>query len=108
MLKYFSFKRLVRYASLSLANLPMSGNFRWHFLQWGGVKFEIDGKPSIYIGKDVRIDTLAPQNICIGNHVLITAGTTILTHYYNPSNRTFSYGNVKIGGYFYRNKYSYL
>ena len=98
MFKYFSFKRLTRYVFLSLANLPMSGNFRWHFLKWGGVKFEIDGKPSIYIGKGVRIDTLAPQNICIGNRVLITAGTTILTHYYNPDNRTFTYGNVKIGG----------
>ena len=98
MFKYFSIRRLRRYVFLTLANLPMSGKFRWHFLKWGGVKFELEGKPNIYIGKDVRIDTLTPQNICIENHVHITAGTTILTHYYNPFNKTFNYGSVKIGG----------
>lgn len=104
MFRYFTFGRFVHYICLMLANLPMSGKFRWHFLKWGGVKFELEGKPNIYIGKDVRIDTLTPQNICIENHVHITAGTTILTHYYNPLNKTFNYGNVKIGGgYFYRN-----
>lgn len=33
MFKYFSIRRLRRYVFLALANFPMSGKFRWHFLK---------------------------------------------------------------------------
>lgn len=33
-----------------------------------------------FIGRNVRFDTLYPEQITIGHHVHITAGVTILTH----------------------------
>lgn len=41
-------------------------------------------------------DTLRPDNITIMNNVHITSGTKILTHYYNPVSKSFTYGNVRI------------
>ena len=46
----------------------------------------------VYIGSGVRFDTLYPEGINISNHSLITAGTTILSRYYNPETRIFELG----------------
>lgn len=44
------------------------------------------------------IDTVAPDMIYIGNHVAITSGTKILTHYLDPNKkgRIFRLGEVRI------------
>lgn len=80
MFRYFSFKRLLRYICLALSGLPMRGHHRWVFLKWAGVKFT-QSPPRVFIYSNVKIDTIAPENITIGNNVRITSGVKILTHY---------------------------
>lgn len=98
MLRFFNCKRIISYIFLSLANLPMPGRSRWWYLKMAGVKFDINNncKPNIFIGKNVLFDTLRPDNITIMNNVHIASGTKILTHYYNPVSKSFTYGNVRI------------
>lgn len=47
----------------------------------------------------MRFDSLCPEKITIGNHTLLTAGTVVLTHYYDPCTRTFGSGEVVIGNH---------
>lgn len=63
-------------------------------LGFGGIKV----KGCAYIYGGVLFDTVAPNNIYIGNNVVITAGTKILTHYLDPSveGRKFRIGEVHI------------
>ena len=44
-----------------------------------GVKFE--NMNTVFIGEDVIIDKMNPQNVKIGDRCLIAAGVKILTHY---------------------------
>lgn len=53
------------------------------FLKMGGVN--IKGHAVIYGG--VGIDTVAPDMIYIGDHVAITSGAKILTHYLDPGKK---------------------
>ena len=80
MFRYFSFKRLLRYICLALSGLPMRGHHRWVFLKWAGVKFT-QSPPRVFIYSNVKIDTIAPENITIGNNVRITSRVKIITHY---------------------------
>lgn len=63
-------------------------------LRFGGLKV----KGCAYIYGGVLFDTVAPNNIYIGNNVVITAGAKILTHYLDPSveGRKFRIGEVHI------------
>lgn len=56
----------------------------------------IKGRAMIYGG--VGVDTVAPDKIYIGNHVAITAGTKILTHYLDSTAKgnKFRIGEVHI------------
>ena len=60
----------------------------------GGVN--IKGRAIIYNG--VGVDSVAPDKIYIGNHVAITAGVKILTHYLDPKEKgnKFRFGEVHI------------
>ena len=60
----------------------------------GGVN--IKGRALIYNG--VGVDSVAPDKIYIGNHVAITAGVKILTHYLDPKEKgnKFRFGEVHI------------
>ncbi len=86
--------RIWRKLWLSIAHLPMLPQHRAKCLKMGGVN--INGRAIIYNG--VGFDTVAPDKIFIGNHVAITAGTKILTHYLNPNEKgnTFRIGEVHI------------
>ena len=88
-------KRLWRKFWIGLANLPMLPQLRARLLKLGGV--DIKGNAMIYGG--VTIDTVAPENIHIGNNAAITFGVKILTHYLDPSQpgRHFRLGDVYIG-----------
>ncbi|MCF2658960.1 transferase [Parabacteroides distasonis] len=90
----YSPKRMWRKLWLGLASLPMLPQHRAKILKLGGVNFK--GRALIYGG--VVMDTVAPENIYIGKNVAITAGTTILTHYLDPTRkgRMFRIGEVHI------------
>ncbi|MDD7632850.1 MAG: acyltransferase [Parabacteroides sp.] len=87
-------KRMWRKLWLGLASLPLLPQHRAKILKLGGVNFK--GRALIYGG--VVMDTVAPENIYIGKNVAITAGTTILTHYLDPTRkgRMFRIGEVHI------------
>lgn len=67
-----------------ISRLPMSGKFRWRILRLMGVTICPPpnlSKTSVFIGENVICDTVYPEDIIIHNHVHITAGCIILTHY---------------------------
>lgn len=87
-------KRMWRKLWIGLSSFPMLPQHRARILKLGGVN--IKGKAVIYGGGG--IDTVAPDMIYIGNHVTITSGTNILTHYLDPNQkgRIFRLGEVHI------------
>lgn len=93
----YSFGRIRRYLFLQLAKLPIPGHRRHLVLRGAGIQFPPPSECNVFIGAGVRFDTLCPENITIGNHTLITAGTTVLTHYYDPFTHAFHPGRVVIG-----------
>lgn len=86
--------RIWRKIWLGIAGFPMLPQHRSKCLKWGGVN--IKGHAVVYDG--VGIDTVAPDRIYIGDHVAITSGTKILTHYLDPNQkgRIFRLGEVHI------------
>ncbi len=96
-MRRYSFGRIRRYFFLQLAKLPVPGHKRHFLLRLAGIQFPPPTKCNVFIGAGVRFDTLCPENITIGNHTLITAGTTVLTHYYDPHAHAFRTGRVVIG-----------
>lgn len=90
----YSPKRMYRKLWLSIAGLPMLPQHRAKVLKLGGIK--VKGRAFIYGG--VLFDTVAPNNIYVGNNAVITAGAKILTHYLDPSveGRKFRIGEVHI------------
>lgn len=83
---YKSLKQIKNFCVIKIANFPMPGHWRWHILKHAGIKFNIpnDGRRIfIYIGEDVKFDTVFPEEIEIGNYVHITTGCILLTHQYN-------------------------
>lgn len=59
----------------------------------GGVR--IENVQKVFIGEDCYFDTLAPELISIEEDVLITKGCSVMTHYFDPQTRTYSYGKVR-------------
>lgn len=49
-----------------------------------------------FIGQFVLFDDLYPNRIHIGDNVTITAGTKIITHFFNPDIKKFEVGDVYI------------
>lgn len=99
-MRIYTFTRIIHYFFLLLSRLPMPGHKRHYILRYAGLTLpppQCNSKIMIYIGSGVHFDTLAPERITIGNHVFITSGTRILTHYYNPTTQAFTLGNVTIG-----------
>ncbi len=93
--KYMSFKRIVHIFFMWLSNvLPLRGHHRYKLVKLGGVN--IKGRCWIY--KNVYFDSVAPELITIEKGVTITQGTTILTHYLDPSQpgRHYRRGEVHI------------
>lgn len=93
--KGISFKRISQIFFMWLANtLPLRGHQRWRLVKLGGV----DVKGPCWIYSSVHFDTVAPHLITIEKGVTITRGTTILTHFLDPTQkgRMFRLGHVKI------------
>lgn len=95
--RFYSMK-LFRYLFRLLSYCPMSGKMRWHFVKYLGVHFPKHKNVSIFIGDRVTFDGVFPEEIEIGNHVHITTGCIILTHYLDTSNPGISWvkGHVRI------------
>ena len=76
--------------------LPLPSQLRIILYSWMGVQFK--QASTAFIGKNVLIDEVFPENITIGKNVMITYGSTILCHYYDPaySDHAFRVGHVVI------------
>ena len=82
--RYMSFKRAKQMFFMWLANtLPLRGHQRLKFIKMGGVNVE----GPCYIYSDVRFDTTAPELITIKKGATLTRGTSILTHFFDPSQK---------------------
>lgn len=71
-------KHLKTELAFAIMNLPMKGQWRTRLACWGGY---INNSSRCFIGKNVCFDAVAPERISIGNHVHITGGCVLLTHY---------------------------
>ncbi len=104
-LGFKSLRKIRNYLFLRISNLPMPGQWRWHIVKLGGVIFNISANCDdifIFLGDDIVWDTAYPDEIEIGNHVHITAGCTLLTHYMTIDHRgwiTWHKGHIKIEDY---------
>lgn len=90
-------KHLKTELAFAIMNLPMKGQWRTRFARWGGVN--ISNSSRCFIGKNVCFDAVAPERISIGNHVHITGGCVLLTHYLDTRKAgiCWEYGNISIG-----------
>ena len=90
-------KHLKTELAFAIMNLPMKGQWRTRFARWGGVN--ISSSSRCFIGKNVCFDAVAPERISIGNHVHITGGCVLLTHYLDTSKAgiCWEYGDISIG-----------
>lgn len=88
-------KKSIRVFYMRLSNLlPLTGFQRVKFVRKGGVNAE-DG---CWIGSRVSFDTVHPELITIEKEAIVTAGTTILTHYLDVQQKDIAwrYGKVHI------------
>lgn len=81
---------------MQIANLPFIPGHKWRplFVRLGGVNV-LDYKHT-FIGKNVGFDAVRPDLITIESGVRITAGSSILTHFYNPMTGHYDKGPVVI------------
>lgn len=93
--KWITLKKLRQQLFMGIANLPMPGH-KWRplFVKMGGV-IVYDYK-KVFIGRNVSFDAVNPELIKIKSGVRITAGSSILTHYFNPSTGHYDKGIVLI------------
>ena len=93
------------YFWLHFSNIPFPGHLRWHIVRLGGVKFNVskeDRNSFIFIGDNITWDSAYPEEIEIGNHVHITTGCVLLTHYMTLDHRgwiKWNKGHIKIEDY---------
>jgi acetyltransferase-like isoleucine patch superfamily enzyme len=99
-----SFHRMIgktlQFFSRRLPFIPAS--WRVRFQQWRGVR--MSNPTTVFLGEDVYFDSIYPELISLGQHVRITAGARILSHFLDTSfvpepNRPFRMytGRVVIG-----------
>ena len=85
---------------LFLASFPMSGYWRSKLVFAAGAKYTPiadDHHYEVFIGKNVHIDSIHPENIEIGNWTTIAAGCVILTHYLRPGVAPFPFFHHEVG-----------
>lgn len=82
---YFTIWKLVKNKILQkiVDHIPLPSKWRTRIHHWRGIHFS--DVNDVFIGEDVLFDPVFPENIHIGRDVFITAGATILTHYYDPA-----------------------
>lgn len=80
--KNYGIRRLFNKILQALAKSSLlSGYMRARIQKIRGVK--IDNPNSVFIGEDVIIDGICPENITIKNGCQIGAGTKIISHFYD-------------------------
>ncbi len=90
----YSIRRIIRVLFLTIQSWSIwPGRLRMYLLRMGGVQIE----KSVFIGAGVSFDSLKPDYIVIGEGTVITAGTRIVTHFFNPNDGYYYLGRVKIG-----------
>jgi acetyltransferase-like isoleucine patch superfamily enzyme len=79
-IKISSFRRILNHFLHPFAKSGFfNGKIRARIHQIRGVKF--DDVNSTFIGENVSIDGIHPENVRIGKRCIITAGASILTHF---------------------------
>lgn len=92
-------KKVLGKIFLLLSNLPMPGHWRWKIVKLGGVIFpdiKKGKKRFIFIGENVTFDSGYPEDIIIHNHVHITTGCVLLTHYLDTKQSGINWVHGKI------------
>lgn len=88
--------RLRKLIFLHVQHLPMpSRSWRPFFAKLGGVTIK-DFK-NTFIGENVQFDTNYPEDIILERGVRVTIGSTIVSHFKNSQDGTYSRGKVHIG-----------
>lgn len=80
--KRYGFRRLFNKILQAIAKSSLlSGYMRSRVHKLRGVNF--DDVSTVFIGEDVMIDGICPENVTIKNGCQIGAGTKIVTHFYD-------------------------
>tara|TARA_B100000767_G_scaffold260942_1_gene272055 strand:+ start:638 stop:1120 length:483 start_codon:yes stop_codon:yes gene_type:complete len=80
--KRYGFRRLFNKILQAIAKSSLlSGYMRARLQKLRGVNF--DDVSTIFLGEDVMIDGICPENVTIKNGCQIGAGTKIVTHFYD-------------------------
>lgn len=80
--KKYGFRRLFNKILQAIAKSSfLSGYMRARIQKLRGVNF--DDVSTVFLGEDIIIDSICPQNVTIKNGCQIGAGTKIVTHYYD-------------------------
>mgnify|MGYP001221714314 CR=1 FL=1 len=83
----YGFRRLINKILQALAKSTLlSGYMRSRLQSLRGVNF--DDPSTVFLGEDVILDAISPENITIKNGVEVAAGTKIVTHF--PDTKTLS------------------
>ena len=83
--KAYGLKRFVNKILQAIAKSSLlSGYIRSRLQKLRGVNF--DDVSTVFLGEDVIIDGICPENVTIKNGCLIGAGTKIVTHFYDNNN----------------------
>ena len=78
--KIYGVRRLINKLLQAIAKSSLlSGKIRARLQSYRGVKF--NNVSTVFLGEDVIIDGVCPQNVTIGDRCLIAAGTRIVTHF---------------------------
>lgn len=89
----YSFKRIVSKFYITFSESKYIPNtLRIGLLRLGGVKI---GNRT-FIGSNVMFDGIRPDLVTIGEHVKITSGAKIVTHFFNPDDEGMYLGKVTI------------
>ena len=91
----YGLKRLFKRGVLQFASNAWFINYRIRNLLYKFVGIDIGKR--CFIGRNVYFDELNLQGIHIGNHVTITMGCAILSHFLNTETGSFELGEVFIG-----------
>lgn len=89
----YPLKRLFAKLCVSISKSDfVSSSLRVKLLRMAGIKIG----SRCFIGADVSFDGIRPDLIEIGEHVTITSGTKIITHFFNPDNNGMYLGKVRV------------
>lgn len=89
-------KPLKRFVITWICNIVIPQSFRAKVLRWAGIRIKDPG--SLFVGYACIFDTVNPEGIHIDESVIITTGTTILSHYLDTDKSCieFKLGDVHI------------